>query len=131
MQHLQYVTYECFVLQNCKYWVELHRETSKNPRELRLFQPKEKADDKAMKHDQSITLHNVLEVCDKEQNISERPVFQIIFTKCEHQFLAESTEEMERWIVVLQQEIFGLPIQGVTCMSACVYFVQMHVCMYA
>ncbi|XP_065914135.1 uncharacterized protein [Dysidea avara] len=67
-----------------------------------------------MKHDQSITLHNVLEVCDKEQNISGRPVFQIIFTKCEHQFLAESTEEMERWIVVLQQEIFGLPIQGVT-----------------
>ena len=65
--------------------------------------------------EQSIKLHNVLEVCDKKQIISRQPVFQIIFTKCKHQFSAESTEEMERWIIALQQEIFGLPIQGITC----------------
>ena len=102
-------------MQNCKYWAELHRETSQRPRELRLFQSREKADSNSMMHDQSIKLHNVLEVCDKKQRISGRPVFQIIFSKCKHQLLAENTEEMERWIVALQQEIFGLPIQEVTC----------------
>ncbi|XP_065910343.1 uncharacterized protein [Dysidea avara] len=98
---------------NHKFWVELHRETYNSPRELRFFLSEDKAGERSAMCE-SVALVNILEVCDKHQTISGKPVFQITSTKCKYQLWTDTKEEMTYWINALQQELFGLPIAKIT-----------------
>ena len=95
--------------------MELHRETSNHPRELRLFQSKSKADNNSTIFE-SIVLNNILELCDKQRAVSGHPVFQIVSMKMQYQFCAENKEELDHWVEVIRQELFGLPKVGIICM---------------
>lgn len=79
-----------------------------------MFQSKSKADNSNSLFE-SIALNNVLELCDKHRSVSGHPMFQIMSMKMRYQFCTENKQELESWVEVIRQELFGLPQVGVIC----------------
>ena len=83
---------------------------------MRLFQSKSKADDSSTAAVfESIVLNNVLELTDKQRNISGHPAFQIVSMKMRYQLCAENKRELDDWVEIIRQELFGLPQAGIIC----------------
>lgn len=94
--------------------MELHRETSTHPRVLQLFQSKPKTDNGNSTFE-SVVLNNILELCDKQRTATGHPMFQVVSMKMRYQFYTENKQELDRWVEVIQQELFGLPQVGIIC----------------
>lgn len=93
--------------------MELHRETSNHPRELQLFQSKSKTDNNSIL--ESVVLNNVLELCDRQRTASGHLMFQVVSMKMKYQFYTENEQELDHWVEVIRQELFGLPQVGIIC----------------
>ena len=103
------------------YWTELHRESGSHLREMRLFQTQAQASSHCLPQE-IITLENILEVVN--HNDPHCCGFDIISAKNKYQFCADDQEEVNCWVTFLQQELYGAPLPGVTCMLAWTIYVN-------
>ena len=42
-------------------------------------------------------------------------MFQVVSVKMKYQFYTEKKQELDRWVQVIRQELFGLPQAGIIC----------------
>ena len=98
-----------------KYWCELHRESSYHPRELVLVEMSKNISEDV----ETIPLETVFKITRKEGLIKEKSIFQIMTSNGKFTLGTDSLEKTEKWIRVLNEEIFGPPQHNVICKYVC------------
>ncbi|XP_065911968.1 uncharacterized protein [Dysidea avara] len=100
-----------------KYLCELYREGSYHPRHLQLHEvPKSPSPTSyTMPHKTKlIPLEEVFKIVASKVLVKGKHLFQIMTSKQNYSFGTDTSDEAEKWIKTLNEELFGLPKAGVT-----------------
>ena len=107
-----------FLQRTQKYLCELYREGSYHPRHLQLHEvPKSPSPTSyTMPHKTKlIPLEEVFKIVASKVLVKGKHLFQIMTSKQNYSFGTDTSDEAEKWIKTLNEELFGLPKAGVTC----------------
>ncbi|XP_065910428.1 uncharacterized protein [Dysidea avara] len=88
-----------------EYWCELHRETGDHPRQLVLHELQTKSSEKV----EVIPLVNVLKISMNKGLRKDKFGFEIMTPKRKHLFGTNTSEEMDSWIKIINEELLGPP----------------------